>query len=268
MDYRKRFNEINQSFQQNPTQHNHTAIGEFYELKDELESLSKNGHATFDTDMVLFSVYRISGFHWLACAIYLKHHDDKANLPKIYQLTKKAKSHGNNYVLKDVRNHQQIITPQKVKLSLNDFIPSDDYDFDKTHNKEAFFINKKIAIFGRYFKSENTKIDVILPKNLLQKHLAKIQQLINHFVFMDKQTLIDYYNNPPDNDQCFTMQATNTKANDEWFALLELHSFQMSTYGDDNNPSFCVNISMGDTYDENHILNLEFDDTNLYKISY
>ena len=264
-NHRQRFHQINQVFKQNPTQHNHTAIGQFYELKDELESLSKNGQATFDSDMVLFSVYQALGFYESAYQIFIKHHhkDDKANLSKIYKLADKAKSHGNRFILKDVRKAKKLITPKSIQLIIDDFVLSDEYDID---NAEAFFINKKIAIFGRYFKSEDERINVVLPKNSLQKHLPKIQDLINHFVFMDKQTLIEYYNNPP-NDNCYTIQATHKKADDDWFALLELYRLQISTYGDDY-LSFHVYISLGDTYNVDHLLDLEFDDCQLYKMSY
>lgn len=270
MNYRKQLNEILKEFNTNPNQHNHSAIGKLYDLKDELEALCKSEQATFDTDMVLFAVYQTLELHESACAIFLKHHDEnnQAHVSKIYKLVDKAKSHGNNFALKNVRAYQNDITPQAITLTLNDFLPSDDYNYGETDSKEAFFINKKISILGRYFESEDSHIDVILPKNSLPTYLPKIQELINYFSLMDKQTLIDYYNNPPDNERCFTVQATNLNADDDWFTLLELYSFQIATYGDGDNPRFFVNISMGDTYDTSHILEMEFYETKLSVIHY
>lgn len=267
-NHRRRFNDIKALFNQNPTASHYQAIRQFYELKNELEQLASTGQATFESDMVLFSVYQVLGFHGLACAIYLKHHDvnDKAHLSKIYKLTQKAKSHGNHFILKDVQSCQnQLIAPQSICLTLDDFVPMCDDDC-QTNHEETFFINQDIAIFGRYFASNDQKIEVILPKNSLQIHLPKLQSLINYFVLMDKKTLIDYYNHPP-NHHCFTVQATHQRATDDWFYTLELYSFQVSVYGGDN-PSFYVNISVGDDYDVNHILQMAFDGTKLYRISY
>lgn len=270
LNYRHQLNEILKEFNADSNQHNHSAIGKLYDLKDELETLGKSEQATFDIDMVLFAVYQTLELHESACAIFLKHHDEnnQAHISKIYKLVDKAKSHGNRFALKDIRVYQNTIVPQAITLTLDDFLPSDDYNYGETDDKEAFFIHKKISILGRYFKSENRHIDVILPKNLLPTYLPKIQALINHFSLMDKQTLIDYYNNPPDNERCFTVQATNLNADDGWFTLLELYSFQIATYGDSDNPRFFVNISMGDTYDTSHILEMEFYETKLSAIYY
>lgn len=267
MSYRQQFNEILKEFKQNPERDNHQAIGKLYDLKNELEQQTHQNN--FDNDMVLFSIYNTLGFFASAYEIYQKHHT--ANTPKaqaqLYKIAQKAKSHGNHFVLKDVRQEKSKIKKHKTKitLSLDDFI----LDLQQSdHEKDWFLIEKNIPIFWRNFESDSEKIEVVIPKNSLEKFLPKITELVNHFAYLEPNILIDYYNNPPQNGHSYTIECTQKQADENWFNTLEIYRYQISTYGDHHNPSFSVNISLGDIYEIDHILDLEFNEKDLFIISY
>lgn len=266
-NYRHQFNEILKEFKQNPYQDNHQAIAKLYDLKHELENQTHQNN--FDNDMVLFSIYNTLGFFASAYEIYQKHHT--ANTPKaqaqLYKIAQKAKSHGNHFVLKDVRQEKSKIKKRKTKitLSLDDFV----LDLQQSDNENDWFsINKNIPIFWRNFKSKNEKIEVVVHKNCLEQYLPKITDLVNHFAYLEPNILMNYYNNPPQNGHSYTIECTEKQANENWFNTLEIYRCQISTYGDHHNPSFSVNISVGDIYDIDHILNLEFNEKDLFIISY
>lgn len=267
-NYRQLFNEILKEFNANPTQNNHLVIGKLYDLKDELEQQTYQNN--FDNDMVLFSVYNTLGFFASAYEIYQKHHT--ADTPKakaqLYKIAEKAETHGNHFALKDIRQiKSDDIKKRKTKitLSLDDFELGLEQSTDKGY---WFTINKNIPIFWRNFTSKNERIEVIIHKNCLEQYLPKITELVNHFAYLEPNILIDYYNNPPQNGHSYTIQNTQIQADENWFNSLEIYHCQISTYGDNHNPSFEVIINMGDTYDINHILTLEFNEKDLFMIYY
>lgn len=266
-NYRQLLNEILKEFNANPTQNNHLAIGKLYDLKNELEQQTYQNN--FDNDMVLFSVYNTLGFFASAYEIYQKYHN--SDTPKaqkqLYKIAQKAKSHGNHFVLKDIRQEKANLK----KIQTNILLTIDDFklDLEQSDDKEEwFFVDKNIPIFWKDFKSKNEKIEVIIPKNSLENHLPKIAEIINHFAYLEPNILIDYYNNPPQNGHSFTTQNTQKQADENWFYALEIYSFKIDTYGDTHNPSFEVIINVGDTYDINHILTLKFNETRLFMIYY
>lgn len=266
-NHRQSFNEILKEFNANPTQNNHSAIGKLYDLKDELEQQIHQHN--FNNDMVLFSVYNTLGLFASAYEIYQKHHHP--NTPKIqaqlYKIAQKAKSHGNHFALKDIRQEKANLKKSKTNIILT----TDDFKLDleqSTDKDDWFTINKKIPIFWKEFKSKNEKIKVIIPKNSLESHLSKITEIINHFAYLEPNILIDYYNNPPQNEHSYTIQNTQIQADENWFYALEIYGFKICTYGDTHNLSFEVVINMGDIYDINHILTLEFNEAQLFMIYY
>lgn len=267
LNYRHKFNEILKEFKQKPYQNNHQAIAKLYDLKQELENQTHQNN--FDNDMVLFSIYNTLELFASAYEIYQKHHT--ADTPKakaqLYKIAEKAETHGNHFALKDIRQIKSNIKKHKTKitLSLNDFVL---YLQQSDNEKYWFEINKNIPIFWRNFKSNSEKIEVVIHKNCLEKYLPKITELVNHFAYLEPNILMDYYNNPPQNENFHTIELTQIQADENWFNSLEIYSCQISTYGDDDNPSFSVNISMGDIYDIDHILNLEFNDKDLFIIYY
>lgn len=266
-NYRQTFNQINKIFEQNPTQQNYEAISQLYALKEELEQRGEQN--SFDDDMVLFAVYNALRFYKSAFYLYMKHHDvnDPKNLPKFYKIGGKANSHGDNFVLKNVKQEKNKLKQRKAKicLTLDDFIPSQDYDFDEQDKQQAFFINKKIPIFWRDFTDSNNKIDVIIPKDQLETYLPKIQEMIEYFAYFDKQTLINHYNHPPKNRHSWTIQNTEQPADESWFDSLELYRCQVVINQDGK--ADC-RIEVGDTYDLNHILEMDFWDKALFRFSY
>lgn len=266
-NYRHQFNEILKEFKQKPYQNNHQAIAKLYDLKQELENQTHQNN--FDNDMVLFSIYNTLGLFASAYEIYQKHHT--ADTPKakaqLYKIAEKAKSHGNHFALKDIRQEKSKIKKRKTKitLSLDDFKPSLEQSTDKD---DWFSIEKNIPIFWRNFTSKSERIEVVIHKNCLEQYLPKITELVNHFAYLEPNILIDYYNNPPQNGHSYTIECTQIQADENWFNSLEIYRYQISTYGDHDNPSFSVNISVGDIYDIDHILNLEFNEKDLFIISY
>lgn len=266
-NYRQKFNQINVIFQQNPTQQNHEAIAQFYALKEELEQRGEQN--SFDDDMVLFAVYNALRFYKSALYLYMKHHDvnDPENLSKFAKIGGKANSHGDNFILKNIKQEKNQLKKRKTKISLtlDNFIPSKDYDFDENHDKQAFFINKNIPIFWRNFKSAEEKIDVIVPKNSLEIYLEKIQETVEYFAYFDEQTLINHYNNPPQNHHSWTIQNTGQTADENWFNSLEIYRFQIDI--NQNGKADC-RIEFGDIYDLDHILEMDFWDKELFRFSY
>lgn len=267
-NYRQLLNETLKEFNANPTQHNHLAIGKLYDLKYELEQQTHQNN--FDNDMVLFSIYNTLELFASAYEIYQKHHT--ADTPKakaqLYKISEKAKSHGNHFALKDIRQIKSDDIKKcktTITLSIDDFKPSLEQSTDKD---DWFSIEKNIPIFWRNFTSKSERIEVIIHKNYLEQYLPKITELVNHFAYLEPNILIDYYNNPPQNGHSYTIECTQIQADENWFNSLEIYSFKIYTYGDNHNPSFEVVVNMGDIYDINHILTLEFNETQLFMIYY
>lgn len=257
--YRTRFNEMSALFNKNPTPNNHQAIGQLYELKHELEALIKTNQADFDSDMVLFSVYRTLQMHKSAYQIFIKHHDksDKNNIRKIYKLCDKATSHGDTFELKDIRDKKSRLMTKEacINLTMDDF-KHQEVLFDK---EEVFVIKKPLPILGRDFNG----IEVSVIAHQLSQYLPTINQALTNIVNINPQILIDFYNDMI-NDDNFTIQATGQQADMNWFIMLDIYRCCIDAMPQYNS---CT-MSVGDTYDLNHSLQIEFFNGELVAMSY
>lgn len=209
------------------------SIEKLYDLLYKLEEIDR----TKNEDLLLSNVYTLLGFYEKAYELYKSWADlsNKKEISKLYTMEKKAKSHKNNFVLKDIRKYR--VKNELIKLLINDFIQN-----QTKSNK--FLLKKDIVIFNKIVKTHN--IEIFVAEENKSNFIEKV---INYIYWLGncKYELINFYNlNMP--------QIYGKTANEDWFDTLEIYSLKINI---DKDGELSINVSCGDDLFLDHLLCIE-----------
>jgi len=222
------------------------SIGKLYDLLNELE----NANRTKSDDLTRSYIYSLLGFHQSAYDIFKSVADltDRKNRSKLYVLEEKAKSHQNNFIIKDIRKFRRKQEP--VKLSLTDFMIT-----DSPENKYGI-ISKDIIIFNKVVKS--SKFEISLPEG--KDFDDEIVKIINYIYWLSdcKDKLIGFYN-------AELSKYTGETANEDWYNTLEILGVRIIA---GQNGNLYAEIAGGDDFAQDHILDIETENETITSMSY
>jgi hypothetical protein len=140
----------------------------------------------------------------------------------------------------------------KINYTVNDFIEKEtDSEWKK------YILNKNcIMILDQIFDDEPLKIEIYKNKELL-KYISKINEYIQWIGGECKEKLIKYYNEKVD--------YRDEKNGNNWYKELEIDSVLIRIYEDD---TISIEISGGDNFLEDHLMEIEFVGKEINGISY
>ncbi len=239
-DYTKDYIELSTAFRKSEA--STKSIEKLYDLLYELE----NTNRTNQDDIVFSNIYTLLGFHESAYEVFKTVADltNRKEATKLYVMEGKAKSHKNNFIIKDIRKYRE--KREQPKLELSDFVKS-------KNNKNKFKIaNKSIVVFNKL--TEKGKVSVYLPSEHIENYLDKISDYIN-WLSNCQIELIDFYNNECNED----------RANKDWYDTLEVYRTQIIV--EDSGCIFC-SISGGDDFYRDHLLDIEIINSTVTSMSY
>lgn len=127
---------------------------------------------------------------------------------------------------------------------MSDFVAADDKIF--SIKKEGIIIFNKII--------ENNKVSIELPDNNIDTYSAQITDYLN-WLGDCRQELISFYNN----------EGYEVKADDNWYYTLEVYSAKIIV---GKNRSLRSEISGGDSFREDHLLDIETDGKAISSMDY
>lgn len=239
-DYTKDYIELSNEFRKSNA--SKESVEKLYDLLYELE---KTGRTKQD-DLVFANIYSLLGFHKSAYEVFKTVADltNRKDATKMYVMEEKAKSHKNNFIIKDIRKYRG--KKEQPKLELSDFVELKDGE------RQFEIVNKDIVVFNKIIK--NDTLSIYLPDENIEIYLNKIY---NHIIWLAncKTELIDFYNKE-DNEE---------KANEDWFDTLEVYSAQIIV--EESGAVFC-SISGGDDLYRDHLLEIEITENTITAMYY
>jgi len=222
------------------------SVGKLYDLLYEL----KNADRTKSDDLILSNVYSLLGFHLSAYETFKLVADltDRKNASKLYVLEDKAKSHKNDFIIKDIRKLRSEI--KQAKLLPTDFVKSESGE----HKFKV--IDKDIVVFNKVVK--NDKFEICLSgdhkfEDFTDKIIDYIDWLCNC-----KKELVAFYNTELSGD-------TDEVADDDWYDTLDLYGVRIII---GQNGNLYSEISGGDDFCQDHILDIETSGKTISSMSY
>ncbi len=222
------------------------SVEKLYDLLYELE----NSKRTSEEDLILSYIYSLLGFHLSAYEIFKSVADvkDKKASTKLYAMETKAKSHKNNFTIKDLRKFRQK-NASTVLLTTDFLVPGPD---DST----APIITKDIVIFNKVVKSD--KVEILLYGNhTFEQCRNRIIDLI-YFLGDIKRELIEFYNKE-------LSKVTESVADDDWYDTLQIFSVRVNVGPKEN---ISADISCGDDIWQDHLLDVEIENETVVGMSY
>lgn len=222
------------------------SVEKLYDLLYDLESSSR----TKNDNLTLSNVYSLLGFHQSAYEVFKSVTDlnDKKTTSKLYVMEEKAKSHKNNFVIKDVRKFRQ--KNGQTKLLATDFLVSE------TEENKFKIVDKDIIIFNKVLKNEKVEI-FIYGNHQIEDYASKIIDYI--FWLGDcKSELIAFYNSELSED-------IQEDANDDWYDTFEVFGVRVIV---GQNGNLYAEISIGDDLVPDHILDIEIEEQKLTGMNY
>ncbi|MDP8033926.1 hypothetical protein QJU43_05965 [Pasteurella atlantica] len=248
-NYQEQYIAISAEFRK--SKRSNESIEKLYDLLYELEKRERNEQE----HKILSYIYSLLEYHQSAYEIYKPLVDlkDKKDIAYLYKLQSKAKSHGNNFKIKDIRKYRRKI--EQVNLSLDDFKFDSKFTFRFCADANKYLIVKNIIIFNKILKAKNFELWVY-ENNTLENSIEKI---IDYIIWLGncKNELIDFYN--------LKMAEDTEQADNNWFDTLDIYGLRISLSETGNISAF---ISVGDTFFEDHILDIEIDDKNIVDMNY
>jgi hypothetical protein len=219
------------------------SVEKMYDLLYELESIEKNKQES----LVLSNVYILLGFHRSAFETFKEAADSKntKDTSKLYVLEQKAKSHENNFIIKDLRKLRG--KKEKVQLVLSDFSQS------KKDEKKFKIKNKNIVVFNKVL--EKGKFSIYLPNNHIEAYFDKIVEHIN-WLSNCKNELIDFYNKEQYDSQI--------RADLDWYDTLELYRVLIII----NDDGTFTSVTAGDDFYRDHLLDIELSGNKITSMNY
>ncbi|MEA9414960.1 hypothetical protein [Flavobacterium sp. PL02] len=186
------------------------------------------------------------GFHKSAYEVFKTVADltNRKVATKMYVMEQKAKSHKDNFIIKDIRKYRK----KKIqpKLELSDFVAS------KNHKNQFGIVNKGIIIFNKIIKEDTILIQI--PSEHIEDYSGKIIHYIN-WLNDCKTDLIDFYNSEYNED----------KANEDWYDTLVIYSTRIII--EESGIIFC-SISGGDDFYQDHLLDIEITNDVITSMNY
>jgi len=199
--------------------------------------------------VTLSNVYNLLGFHKSAYETFKSVADvnDRKVVSKLYAMGEKAKSHKNNFILKDVRKLRE--KQEIVQLQESDFLIS---EVDESEAKVA----KNVVIFNKIVASDNVEISNYGK----HKFVAYVDQIAEFVVWLGgcKNELIEFYNRE-------LSQFSEEVADDDWYYTLEVFRLRI-TIG--KNENLYAEIASGDDHVQDHILDIEIGDHSVLGMTY
>lgn len=212
-----------------------------YDLLYELEAIANRSK---QENAVLSNTYSLLGFHQSAYEIFkaIADKNNRKDSSRLFTMKEKAHSHKNTFIVKDIRKLKQKLKQPKYELS--DFVAAGDKIF--SIKKEGIIIFNKII--------ENNKVSIELPDNNIDTYSAQITDYLN-WLGDCRQELISFYNN----------EGYEVKADDNWYYTLEVYSAKIIV---GKNRSLRSEISGGDSFREDHLLDIETDGKAISSMDY
>ncbi|MCP2027297.1 hypothetical protein L1276_002454 [Flavobacterium sp. HSC-32F16] len=240
-NYLKQYIEFSNAFRK--SNDSKESVENIYDLLYELENVDKSK----EDNLVLSNVYILLGFHKSAYEVFKEIVDLSNNkeVSKLYVMEQKAKSHGNNFSIKDIRKLKE--KKELPKLTLSDF------KISKEDNNKFEIPQKEIVIFNKNVKG---KISIYIPDLDIEKYSDTIFKHINGLSDC-KNELIKFYNQ--------NNEFTNIQANDYWYDTLDIYSIQITL---NNSGDIETLISVGDTFSQDHILDIELTNQAIVSMNY
>ncbi|HAS44502.1 MAG TPA: hypothetical protein DCS93_28750 [Microscillaceae bacterium] len=221
------------------------SIEKLYDLLYALETIEK----TIQEAVTLSNIYSLLGFHQSAYEVFKTTVDssNRKTLTKLHVLEEKAKSHQNNFVIKDLRKYRQ----KKVQVSLlpTDFIPLE------TGKHTYTIAGKDVIIFNKVVKSN--KVEVYLPNQQIEPYLDKVIRYIT-WLSDCKNELIAFYND-------WNKGETTDIADGDWYDSLDVYRVKI-TVG--KNENLYADIAAGDVFAQDHLLDIETDQETIYSMNH
>ena len=222
------------------------SVEKLYDLLYDLQSSSR----TKNEDLTLSNLYSLLGFHQSAYETFKSVADltDRKNTSKLYVMEEKAKSHKNNFIIKDIRKFRQ--QKDQTKLLTTDFLLS------TTEENKVSMVDKDIVVFNKVVKNDKVEI-FIYGQHKLENFADKIIDYI--FWLADcKKELIEFYNNELSED-------SGEVANNDWYDTLEIYSARIIV---GQNGNLYAEISGGDDFSQDHILDIEIENETITGMNY
>lgn len=212
-----------------------------YDLLYELEAIANRSK---QENAVLSNIYSLLGFHQSSYEIFkaIADKNNRKDSSELFTMKEKAHSHKDTFIVKDIRKLKQKLKQPKYELS--DFVAADDKIF--SIKKEGIIIFNKII--------ENNKVSIELPDNNIDTYSAQITNYLN-WIGDCRQELISFYNN----------EGYEIKADDNWYYTLEVYSTKIIV---GKNRSLRSEISGGDSFREDHLLDIETDGKAISSMDY
>ncbi|CAA9200220.1 hypothetical protein [Flavobacterium collinsii] len=214
-----------------------------YDLLYELEDINR----VKEDNLVLSNIYLLLGFYRSAYEVFteIADLDNKKDVSKLYVMEQKAKSHENNFIIKDVRKYRE--KKEMSKLTLIDFSTSEgDQNKFEIPQKDIIIFNKKVK----------DRIFIYLSSADIQKYSDAV---IAHIYWLSncKNELIEFYNQNDD--------FTEEKANNDWYDTLEVYSIKITIT--DSGDIHTI-ASTGDDFFQDHILDVEITNRTIASMNY
>lgn len=227
------------------TKNSKESIAKMYDLLYSLEAKDR----TKEQDLVLVSVYVFLGFHQSAYELAKLSIDvtNRKNIVKLYSLETKAKSHQDNFIIKDIRKLKQKNVP--VLLLPTDFIIT-------PIQKKVFHIERDIVVFNKILKADRVKI-VVDSADELENHIDKINDYLRWIADCRKELMLFYNQELGEN--------MHQIAELDWYDTLEVFGLRI-IIGDRGH--LYAEISNGDEIMPDHILDIEIQDFKIVAMAY
>ncbi len=245
-NYQKEYIYISTEFRK--SNNSRESLGKLFDLLYELEKVNKSQNE----EKTLSDIYSLLGFHKSAYEVYKPTADltNRKETKKLYTLEQKAKSHANNFAMKDIRKlHKK---KEQIKL-----LPEDFQIDNNEENKNRFLLkNKDIVIFNKPLKYNKFEI-YIYGNHKFEDYIAKIIEYIS-WLGDCRNPLIEFYNSE-------LSGYTNDFANEDWYDTLDIFSTRVLV---GQNGKLFSEISGGDEFMSDHILDIEIEERKITEMSY
>ena len=239
-NYMKEYIEFSNAFRK--SHGSHKSVVKLYDL---LYELKEKEDQTKDENLILSNIYSLLGFHKSAYDLFeaIADKNNRKDSSKIFVMKEKAKSHQDNFIIKDIRKFRQKY--EQVKLEIADFKASEG-------KSNTFTIQKKIILFNKFVKDND--VTIILPDNQIEKYGYEITVHLNWLADCEHE-LTAFYNNTDFED----------RADKGWYDTLEIYQANIMIDQSGNIYSYIV---CGDDFWPDHILDIEINNRTIESMTY
>lgn len=245
-NYQKEYIDVSTEFRKSNS--SKKSLGKLFDLLYELEKVNRS----HNEEKILSDIYTLLGFHQSAYETYKPTVDltNRKETKKIYTLEQKAKSHGNNFTRKDIRKLRKRV--EQVKLLAEDFKIDENEE-----NKNKFLLKcKDIVVFNKPVKNDKFEI-YIYGNHKFEDYKVKIIEYIS-WLGSCRNVLIEFYN-------LELSEHIDEIANEDWYDTLEVFSVRIIV---GQNGKLFAEISGGDQFMSDHILDIETEEQKITEMSY